>query len=476
MSQHQVQEITFGSSTSHSTPIGARIPTEILREIFKVYAASNPKLLDRRVVDLCLVGKFWNEAARDTPELWTKINLSFPFTHDHLAAATKRVDESKTEKIDVSIDFRDPEWDAKVVELREGANIPATNAVSGWVEEIMGVLNGTESRWKSIRVVSDTWLPLHRLMEAWTSKNPVSLESISMTRTSAVFGQADVDLCPEKFVGPMTIFNQQIPMLRDLSLSGIHVGWNDIYGRVHNLRKLVIKNQTHGVEPTFQEFADMLSSSPRLKCLDISGFCPRHHSGPLPPHVRKPRTPIIPLPALKEFTFGWRGTSHGCALLDMFQIGNTLKSLTLVDTRSMLDIWTGGQGWDQSSEMTFEVLRRLGKNAPRDGGKIPPRAFICMRGVKRLEIVRMRCREVGMEKFLGMMTGLEEIRLEGDDGHILTTIASVYVKRKREDRMKRVKIGWMWRVGIPMVVKRSMLNLEKAGVKVRWSEVVRSQW
>jgi len=76
--------------------------------IFEVYAESHPAVRNQRVVDLCLVNKYWDAVANRTPRLWTRINLSFPFARDHLAAMRKRVRASKLEKIDVSIDFRDP--------------------------------------------------------------------------------------------------------------------------------------------------------------------------------------------------------------------------------------------------------------------------------------------------------------------------------------------------------------------------------
>ena len=474
MPQHQAQEITFESSTSHPTPSN-ELPTEILVEILKVYAASNPKLLDRRVVDLCLVRKFWNAVAEDTPELWTKINLSFPFTRDNLTAAAKRVNRSKTAKINVSIEFRDPEWDGGQEAAHDGADIAATNAVNGWVQEIMGVLNGTESRWKSIRVVSDAWLPLHKLMEAWKSKNPVSLESISMTRARAVFGLEDAEFYPQEFVGPMTLFNQQIPTLRDLTLSGVHVSWNDAYCRFQNLHKLEIKNQTDDVGSSFQQFADMISSSPLLECLDISGFCPEHHTGPPPqPRGLNRATPRIPLPALKEFTFGWKSISLGCVLLEMFQIGSTLESLTLVDTKSGLDDATGGRSWKQSSETIFEVLRELGEDAPWDGGKIPPWGFICMCRVKRLEIVWTQSKVARVARFLAILTGLEEVRLEDVDGNVLKAVTAACVNRT--NRVKRVDLGWIWHRKIPRFAGRCMLGLENVGIEVSLSEVARSQW
>ena len=34
-----------------------------------------------------------------------------------------------------------------------------------WVQDVRSLLMGTEKRWRSIKVVSETWLPLYELME-----------------------------------------------------------------------------------------------------------------------------------------------------------------------------------------------------------------------------------------------------------------------------------------------------------------------
>jgi len=58
--------------------------------------------------------------------------------------------------------------------------------------------------------------------------------------------------------------------------------------------------------PSWEQFAAMLSSSPQLECLDIGGFCPEHHTGPAPLAGGDPEIPVVHLPALKEFVFGWK--------------------------------------------------------------------------------------------------------------------------------------------------------------------------
>lgn len=412
-----------------------KLPAKVLMRIFKTYAESYPEVLDQRVVDLCLISKYWNTVVNDTPQLWTKINLSFPFDPHHITAMLKRVHTSKLEKIDVSIYFRDPDRNGDEL-VHDLINLDYTTKESAWVQIISTVLRDTEKRWKSIEVVSRTWLPLYKLMESWTFTYLPSLESISMKRENSIFGMKNVLFDPQPLIGPMTLFgrNASLPKLRDLSLSAVHVDWDDALVCYQNLRRLEIKNMTYDVGPSFEQFAAMLSSSPRLEYLDVSGYCPQHHTGPAPPAGGDPEIPIARLPALKEFTFGWKDASLGYDFLQMFQIGNSLKNLTLIDTESGLSCWennrTQMRGWTQDSQEIFEALHGLGSQAPPSDGDIQPGPFISMRGVKRLKILWAKAARSSLIPFLTTLTELEDICLEDVDRNLLEDVTSVLCRVK----------------------------------------------
>lgn len=462
------RRIALGSSRVHPG-LTNRLPAEILSEIFKVYAASNPQLLDQRVVDLRLVGRFWNTIANDTPQLWTKINLSFPFADDHRAVASERIRASRTEKIDVSIDFRDPNWNGEE-HPHDGIGSRAANK-SIWVNNVTTVLLGTETRWRSIVVKSDTWLPLFKLMEAWNCTNLPSLESISMERANTEFGMHRVRFSPQMFVGPMTLFGQRalLPRLRDLSLSAVHVDWDDLCVGFRNLRKLELKNQTNDVGPSFEQFAAMLSSSPQLEHLDIFGFCPEHHTRPAFPVGGDPEAPVVHLPALKVLIFGWKNVDLGCTFLEMFQIGSSLESLTLLDTESGLGDWRDPRGrcWHQSSEEIFEVLNVLGKAAPKDEDELPPVPFISMCGVKRLEIIWTKTTPEALVRFLRMLTELKHVRLEDVDRSVLESVSRIWGSRVTTNRwLRRVDLEWKWQKGIPSFAGGPILDLNNVGIEV----------
>ena len=470
MSQTNQRNPTFGALATQSGPI-TKLPTEVLTEIFKTYAESYPEVLGQGVVDLCLVGKYWNMVANGTPQLWTKIDLSFPFTDQHLTAVLKRVHASKLKNIDVSIDFCDPNWDGDEPYYDEGDTTPTNETI--WIQGVMAVLRGTERRWKSIKVVSDTWLPLYRLMEVWTFMHLPSLESISMERQGTIFGMQNVPFDPQPLIGPMSLFgrNALLPKLRDLSLSSVHIDWDNASGGYRNLRKLELKKLTYDVGPSCEQFAVMLSSSPRLESLDVSGFCPERHTGPAPPAGGDPETPVVHLPALKEFTFGWKDADLGGLFLQMFQIGNSLESLTLIDTESGFGYWrdkqTRSRCWFQDSQGILEDLRQLGSAAPRDAGDVPPTPFISVGGVKRLRVVWTKATHPSLIPFLTMFTGLEDLWLEDVNRDILEDATWVGVSRPGAcPSLRRLDLRWMWQEGIPSFAEPSILQLERVGIEV----------
>lgn len=448
-----------------------KLPIETLAEIFKVYAVAHPEVLDRRVVDLCLVGKHWKAVADGTPQLWTKINLKFPFGYRQLNAASKRIHASKLEEIDVSIDFRKPYWNGDGPHY-EGIDTEATNEAL-WAKNISTVLRGTESRWRSIGVVSDTWLPLHRLIEAWNSTDLLSLRSIRMERASVIFGTRAVAFDPATLIRPITLFGRKafLPKLRDLALSAVHVDWEDISVGFQNLRELRLNNLPLDIGPSSKVFAAMLSSSPRLECLDVSGFCPKRHTGSVPLAGMGSEIPIVHLPALKEFTFGWKDVGRGSSFLKMFQIGSSLERLTLKDTDSGLGCWRSeparSRDWNQNSENIFKLLHSLAVAAPRDENDMPPTPFISMSGVKTLKIFWTEASSGAVTPFLGLLREVVDVELEDVDEGVLRAVVAAWGSRARADhRPMMVDLGWMWQAGIPSFAAGTTLDLEQAGIKV----------
>ena len=245
------------------------------------------------------------------------------------------------------------------------------------------------------------------------------LESILAMRDNVKFGMAFACFEPRdppSLLEPLTLFggHATLPKLRNLSLSGVHVEWNDTLVGFRNLRKLVINNLACDVTPSFKEFAAMLTSAPRLEHLNVNWFYPGR------PGEVAPR-PVVHLPALRVFIFGWKSNVLGYNFLEMFKIGNTLESLTLVDTKSRSD-----RCWIQDSSQIFYALRKLGSaftvNASGFPGNPLLGPFISVQNVKRLAIVWAKVGEPELIRFLLLsMEKLEDVLLDNVNRGVVQT-------------------------------------------------------
>ena len=159
-------------------------------KIFENYAKSYSAICEQRVVDLCLVSKYRNTVAYSTPQLWTKTNISFPFADRHPAAVLSRStspDSRRSTSLSISVIQARTETSLTTMWTSQSF-LPTSPSGSN----IMTLLRHTETRWKSIKAVSQTWLPFYRFMEGWTFTHLPSLESISMERQNSTFDMRDV--------------------------------------------------------------------------------------------------------------------------------------------------------------------------------------------------------------------------------------------------------------------------------------------
>ena len=398
----------------------SKLPVEVLGEIFKCYAESYPEVLNERIVDLCLVSQYWKTIAEATPQLWTRINLFSPLSDSKITVAMNRIRASKLQGIDVSIKLKNTNWSGQKSDHIEYGTVITQ------IRKVRTALEGTEKRWRSVKVVSDTWVHLFTLLETWKRfKDLPFLEYASMERLDTIPSRRETP----PTVHLMSLFGQGalVPKLRELELSAVRLQWDTSVG-FQNLRKLQMDRATNDVKPTFQQFATMLSTSPRLEHLNILGFYPED-----PTEVDLP-IPVVHLPELKDFAFGWGDANLSPKFLEMFQIGNSLERLTLVDYGSILDLREvpGTRVWVQNSNRVFQVLSVLSDSAPADGETLPPHPFISMRGVKKLSIARTQVGVIEMVLLLGGMTNLENIELTIVDKDIIRAVEMVAEERWRE--------------------------------------------
>jgi len=416
---------TWLDVASLPSPI-TKIPPEIMSEIFKFVVLSSKKRRSSGVKALCLVDKRWNDIANTTPDLWTKVTLAFPFHADKFFAVQKWLKASEPKDIDVEIDLRDPDWDEPVEEIW----FPSTDSLRG----VIAVLRGSEHRWRSIRVDFLAWDLTQKLIGAWITPSFPALESISLERTiipySGFSSQQNIEL-PALLGGGGTL----MPKLRKVALYEMPLDWTPAAATsFQNLRKIVISGRTFDAGPTLDRFSEaLLVASLRLEILEVGG----HFPIPGDSHTQT-QIPLVHLPALKRFVFGWPFANLACSFLAMLQIPETLETLCLAQEHKPLG---GGAGLIDPSPV-FDLLTDLASEG--SGDKNPSTPWISTLGLKSLSMTGVRLDPRKVTTFLQNAPVIEEIHLKDIKQPVLEATATLAGTRRLRF-LKRLGIRWEWR-------------------------------
>lgn len=412
-------------------------------ETFKFVVLSSEESRSHAVKALCLVGQDWNEIANGTSDLWTKIAFVHPLHPDQISAAKKWLRASEQKAIDVEIDLRDPAWN----ELSGEPSHPP--GYSARLQSVVAALQGSEHRWGSLSVKSDAWSPNPESLQSWVIPNLPLLESISFQTGSEVLAMEELRHY-DQFFGHPTLFDCNgtlMPKLREVSISAVALNWESVAATsFRDLRKLQIKNQCYRDGPDFGQFANLLRASPGLEALDVTGYFPDPRGVP----VTQPEAPLIHLQELKHFTLGWSFPGFACDFLTMFQIQESLETLSLADTESGLGV-CHGPDWlfthhTDSSEVFFRFAI-IGSKNHSDGGHLRP--WISLLKLKTLSVSWVACGPDAFCAFLNQAPNLEEIHLTDVSRGILEGIAAFAESRPRQSplKLKRIVIRWVWNGG-----------------------------
>ena len=455
----QVTQSPNGQSLSG--PI-TTVPIELITEIFKFVVLSSEAARSHAVKDLCLVGKHWNDIANATPDLWTKVTLVHPLSPNQLSAVRKRLKASEPKVIDVEIDLREPVF----YYSRFGVSYPLVDPLP--ISEVVAALRGSEHRWRSISISSDTEDPIHEFLGAQVVSNFPALESIDLKSTDerpAEYGTRLTAPWRDRFPVPFGGNGTLVPKLREVSICAVHLDWTSAFvTQFRNLRKLEIKNQSDGRGPTIQQFSALAAASPGLEILDVSGCCEIIDDTEFQPS-------FIRLPALKNLAFAWTELKFACRFLMELQIPETLETLSLVDTEVGLGIQ---KMEDEDYELTvhegparspwiFELFAILGLRDRRDTN--PSGTWISVFGLKNLSLSWVDVPRDGLTHFLQNAPGIEEIRLRDVGTGVLESV-SYLVESRSLPSLKRVYLRWVHGGGYQSKELHTFIcNLRNAGVR-----------
>ena len=413
----------------------SKLPYEIIREIFKFMVLSSEEARSHGVKTLCLVDRRWNDIANATSVLWTKITLTYPLNGDRLAVQ-KWLKTSGSKVMDVVVDLSYPTW---YEPGKDNWVLPAD-----FLRGVIAALRGSEHRWRSISVQSNTWDPIREFLQAWETPNLPALESISFTRLTASFishiPQQSIEW-PALFGGDGTI----VPKLREVTLCGILVDWTLAATSFRNLRKLVILNNPREPGTTFGQFSELLAASPMLETLDIRGYHPNPDDSPA-----RTRTPLVHLPALKHLSISWNRLDFACNFLLMLQIPETLETLCLAEAEFFSV--NGRIFYVNDSSTIFNLLAILGSGSSKD--KDFSRPWISMLGLKSLSVSWVYSGTYEVIQFLQKAPMIEKICLMDVSEGVLEAIAGAQLP----GTLKSLDIRWRWKDGHTLAKPRRVVK------------------
>ena len=435
-----MSRVTRSKGTQHEvvsrpSPI-TKVPLEIITEIFKFAILSSEDARSHGVKALCLVDKCWNRIANATPDLWTKITLVYPLYADRLSAIKKWLEASEPKVIDLEVYYFGYRWST----YPEDNWLPPEK--SDAFPDVITVFTGSERRWRSISVGSDMGGPTCRSLGPWVSYGPPELESIYFEWLDEFFGLAEDRFISSRSIPlPITpdINEVLMPKLREVSICAAGVNWEVATTSFKNLRKLEIRDLPRGAGPTFEQFSALLAASPRLETLNLSGYHPARGNLPI-----QTRTPHVHLPVLKSLVFAWTNTDLACDLLTMFQIPETLETLSLANINCGLGVPRAGGStrfvYLGGSSQIFKFFADFGSGDSKNKDPSIPR--ISVAGLKSLSMSWLESDSCDMITFLRMAQMVEEIRLTNVSQAVLQSIVDL-AKTRSLPSLKRLYLRWI---------------------------------
>ncbi|KAK0479065.1 hypothetical protein EDD18DRAFT_1263574 [Armillaria luteobubalina] len=304
-----------------------RVPNELLSYIF-LYTSRQTN-----AVHLSHVCSRWRNVALSTGSLWTDITITFPTSIGQLSYALTCLRRSKVYPLNLYLDFRDPAWDWDEHTHDFGSED---------MEAVLNFLLPHANRWKCVTLLTDTWAPMWTFLKETQHVEIPTLRSVKLSRCNAYFVGKGETFEPAGLREPLQLFGgQEIGMLREVGLVGVHVDWMGSSG-LRNLFDLELKYHASDVMPIFQEFRTILEGCPHLKYLSIVGWGPRFDESAV---LNSAATFIIRLSNLIRFSLGFVDMEYAIRLLEHMALPvltelaleDVSRSLSLCDAESLPD-------------------------------------------------------------------------------------------------------------------------------------------
>ncbi|EPQ52673.1 hypothetical protein GLOTRDRAFT_79798 [Gloeophyllum trabeum ATCC 11539] len=289
---------TSGSPQAPPPPM-AKLPVELLRRVF--VAGFNDDIDEYHIrkfgrarfeVLVSHVCHQWREVAISTAELWTCIRLA---KVKDLAQAREYLRRAKKRLLDIVVDSAAAE-----------EHVPGVTLSRGEFCDVFDIISPHVARWRTfiLKVRDQTCKAWARTLTSSCGPAP-ALETLELYHIQK--WRSEQTLASSISLLPVTIFDEFLPRLRNVSFIGVNLVW-DRTPYLRRLKKLQFATHAEDVRPTYQVWTRILRASPELEKLRLN------YSGPQSSGTWDAEP--IPLPWLRELSLECMESGYLCRLLD----------------------------------------------------------------------------------------------------------------------------------------------------------------
>ncbi|KAG1779885.1 hypothetical protein EV702DRAFT_965294 [Suillus placidus] len=333
-----------------------KLPTEILSNIFLLAAHGTPSDLAESLPSvtmmphvLATVNLHWRTVALCNHNLWSSLVIDLQKvicnqSGDGLTPLTTMITRSGQSSMDIIIRAQQGPTSGTEEMIKKDF----TKTMSRYADcmpLIFNLLFHEMYRWRSLEIISDTWMPIHSALQVLNERRmegpgALRLESIRLKRTNDYLSRFWL-FCPRimKMVEG-TVFGALIgaasqdisaqspplPKLRNIALYGVHLNWANFLHHTlgatpslsspvsHCIQSLELSHHSGEVRPTSDEFSAILEACPRLQNLVL------RRSGPQGGFSRQ-----VSLPLLQQLYYGYFSFGDDVGTFNGFHAPNLIK-------------------------------------------------------------------------------------------------------------------------------------------------------
>ncbi|KAG1803899.1 uncharacterized protein HD556DRAFT_1437634 [Suillus plorans] len=331
-----------------------KLAVETLSQIFMLAAYGAPSESLQSVAMphvLASVNLHWRAVALCNHSLWSSLVIDLQKvihkqTSGGLTPLTTMIARSGWSSVDIIIRAQQGPMSGTEEMMRRKTDFTKTRSeYADCMPAIFNLLLPEMYRWRSLEIISDTWMPIYSALQLLNeprteSSSALRLESIKLKRTNDYLSRYWL-FCPSimkmvegtMFAALIGATNQDVPVqspplpkLRNITLYGVHLNWTNFFCYTlsatpnrsptisNSIQVLELSHHSGEVRPTSEEFSGILAACPRLKKLVL------RISGPL-----NGLSGHVSLPQLQELHYGYCCIGDDIGLFSGLHAPNLVK-------------------------------------------------------------------------------------------------------------------------------------------------------